>query len=120
MTVYVQSNFLGPLPSKNSVGAQAAGQPPGTANFQCIPITLLNTTAQVWTHNYNATPLFMMPFINSNTNGGTPMPALNTCVMTSNNNAITATPVASVNVLLIVCWSLPAGSQFGAPTTTFA
>ena len=116
MTVYVQSNFPGPLASKNSVGAQAAGQAPGAAGINVLAVSLLNTTAQVWTHNYNATPLFMIPAINSNTNGGTPMPALNTCILTSTNNAITATPVASVAVLIIVCWSLPAGSQAAALT----
>lgn len=114
MTVYASTNFKGPAVSKNNVGAI------GSAGVQFIPITLLNTTAQVWTHNFGVTPLAMQPFINSDTNGGTPMPALNTCIMTSNNNAITATPVASVNVLLMIIWTLPPWTAAGTPTTTFA
>ena len=117
MTVYVQSNFPGPLASKNSVGVVAAGQPVGQAQIQVFDVSLLNTTAMVWTHNFNATPIFAMPFINSNTNGGCPMPALNTCILTSNNNAITAPPVATVRVLIVVCWGLPIGSASGAAST---
>ena len=108
MTVYANVNFPGPLTSKNNL-----------QGINAIPISLLNTTAKVWTHTFGATPIAMLPFINSNTNGGTPMPALNTCIVTSNNNAITVTPVASVDVVLLVIWSLPIGSQNGVPTTNF-
>ena len=108
MTVYANANFGGPLASKNNL-----------QGINAIPVALLNTTAQVWTHTFGATPVAMIPFINSNTNGGTPMPALNTVICTSNNNAITLTPVASVNVVLLVIWSLPIGSQNGVPTVNF-
>ena len=108
MTVYANANFNGPLASKNNL-----------QGINAIPVSLLNTTAKVWTHNFGATPIAMLPFINSNTNGGTPMPALNTCICTSDNNTITLTPVATVAVVLLVIWSLPIGSQNGVPTANF-
>jgi hypothetical protein len=108
MTVYANANFGGPLASANNL-----------QGINAIPVALLNTTAKVWTHSFGRTPVAILPFVNADANGGAPMPALNTCIVTSNNNAITLTPVASVNVTLLVIWSLPIGSQNGVPTTNF-
>ncbi len=72
-----------------------------------IPVILLNTTAQVWTHNYNTCPAAILLFNNSATSSGGVQVTINTTVNvtpTSNANAITLTPSASANCNVLVIW----------------
>lgn len=105
MTVYANSNFAGPLVSANNL-----------KGINAIPVSLALNTAKVWTHNLGATPVGVLNFVNSNTNGG----KLDSSVaVTSNANAITLTPGAAIDVVCVVIWSLPIGSQNGVPTANF-
>lgn len=105
MTVYANSNFSGPLVSVNNI-----------KGINAIPVSLALNTAKVWTHNLGQTPVGVLNFVNSNTNGG----KLDTTVaVTSNANAITLTPGPAVDLVCVVIWTLPIGSQNGVPVTNF-
>lgn len=105
MTVYANSNFAGPLVSKNNL-----------KGINAIPVSLSANVAKVWTHNLGATPVGVINFINSNTDGG----KLDTAtVVATNANAITLTSVAGADVVCVVIWTLPIGSQNGVPTANF-
>lgn len=105
MTVYASSNFSGPLVSVNNV-----------KGINAIPVALSANVAKVWTHNLGQTPIAVLNFVNSNTNGG----QLDTATtVASNSNAITLTSSAGANVVCLVVWTLPIGSQNGVPVTNF-
>lgn len=110
MTVYATTNFGGPLASINN-----------KTGINVIPVSLVNQTALTWTHNFNATPILILCSVNNNTNGGLlcPPSGTNGIAVTSTNNTIVLTPVASLTALVIVIWTLPTGSQNGQPIPTF-
>ncbi len=113
MTLYANANFNGQLTSANNL-----------KGINVIPVSLVNTTAQTWTHNFGATPLAILNFVNNNTNGGaqsqsTTLGGIAGIAVTSNNNAITLTPVSTQTFLCVIIWSLPNGSQNGTPLVNF-
>jgi hypothetical protein len=97
------ANSTGPLISKNNL-----------KGFQVAELTLVNTTAQTWTHNFGAIPVSVACF--SKDSGAALLPAQ--AVITTNANAIVCTPNASVNARLFISWDYNMSPQ-GLPATNF-
>ncbi len=99
----------GPLVSKNNLDGQV----------QVAELTLVNTTALTWTHNFGATPLMVSAFGNGTTNTGVALAATQP-VITTNANAIIVTPTGSINARLVIWWgSLPSVLEAGMPAAVF-
>ncbi len=97
------ANSTGPLISKNNL-----------KGFQVCELTLVNTTAQTWTHNFGAVPVAVATF-----DKGTAAPLLPAnAVITTTINAITVTPASSVNARLFIYWDYNVQVQ-GMPATSF-
>lgn len=105
MTVYANANFAGPLVSVNNV-----------KGINAIPVTLVANVAKTWAHSINQTPVGVLNFVNSNTNGGQLDVAT---TVSTNNSAITLLSVTGADLVCVVIWTLPIGSQNGVPVTNF-
>lgn len=99
----------GGLVTKNNLDGQV----------QVAELTLINTTALTWTHNFGAKPLMVSAFSLATTSEGVAL-AVTQPVITTNANAIVVTPTASINARLVIWWGkLPSVLEAGMPAAVF-
>lgn len=86
-----------------------------------VAITSVASTAQVWTHNFGAKPLFGMAFsgaVQVNSNGIAS--AAGQVALTYSTSAVTFTPnTLTATVDLLLCWALPTPFVNGIQSTNF-
>lgn len=78
-------------------------------------VAIAGTTAQTWTHNFNARPVKVELF-----NQGVPVET-GDVVVTTGANSITLTPSTYTATLdVLIWWKLPSELTDGVPTANFA